>query len=147
MNAVAWRVFDRVHRNSGGESGFGKEGCPKKAARAPAAPGAIRPFRETLSKSVLVNFIAEQNELPRKTAVAAYATLEGLVLGSLHPRGAGKFKMPRMFKVTLRRVPARRAGTLVRIPSTGGMVPGVAEPASVRVKIRPLSKPKNTAAG
>ncbi|WP_445730546.1 HU family DNA-binding protein [Methylocystis sp. IM2] len=124
-----------------------KKAAPKKAARGAAEPGAIRPFKETLTKSALINLIAEQNELPRKTAVAVYATLEGLILGSLHPRGVGEFTMPGMFKVTLRKVPARRAGTLVRNPATGEMVPGAAKPASVRVKVRPLSKLKNAATG
>ncbi len=124
-----------------------KKAAPKKAARGAAEPGAIRPFKEMLTKSALINLIAEQNELPRKTAVAVYATLEGLILGSLHPRGVGEFTMPGMFKVTLRKVPARRAGTLVRNPATGEMVPGAAKPASVRVKVRPLSKLKNAATG
>ncbi len=124
-----------------------KKAAPKKAARGAAEPGAIRPFKETLTKSALINLIAEQNELPRKTAVAVYATLEGVILGSLHPRGVGEFTMPGMFKVTLRKVPARRAGTLVRNPATGEMVPGAAKPASVRVKVRPLSKLKNAATG
>ena len=47
---------------------------------------------------------------------------------------------------SLRKVPARRAGTLVRNPVTGEMVKAAAKPASVRVKIRALSKLK-TAAG
>ena len=46
----------------------------------------------------------------------------------------------------LRKVPARRAGTPVRNPATGEMVKAAAKPASVRVKIRALSKLK-TAAG
>ena len=48
-------------------------------------------------------------------------------------------------KVTLRKVPARKAGTLVRNPATGEMTPAAAKPASVRVKIRALSKLKTAA--
>jgi hypothetical protein len=48
-------------------------------------------------------------------------------------------------KVSLRKVPARKAGTLVRNPSTGEMIPGAAKPASVRVKVRALAKLKAAA--
>jgi len=121
-----------------------KKAAPKKTAGKREAP-AVRPFKETLTKSALINLIAEQNELPRKTAAAVFATIENVMLGSVHPRGIGEFTMPGLFKVTLRKVPARKAGTLVRNPATGEMVKGAAKPASVRVKIRALSKLKTAA--
>ena len=99
----------------------------------------------TLTKSALINLLAEENEIPRKTAVGVYTTLENLFLGSVHPRGVGEFVLPGLLKVNLRKVPARRAGTLVRNPSTGEMVKAAAKPASVRVKIRALSKLKTAA--
>ncbi|MGD9545602.1 MAG: HU family DNA-binding protein [Methylocystis sp.] len=110
-----------------------------------AEPAAVRPVKETYTKSALINLIAEENDLPRKTAVGVYATLEKVFLGSVHPRGVGEFTLPGLLKVSLRKVPARRAGTLVRNPATGEMVPAAAKPASVRVKIRPLSKLKSAA--
>jgi nucleoid DNA-binding protein len=123
-----------------------RKATPKKTVvRREAA--AIRPFKETLTKSALINLIAEQNELPRKTAAAVFATIENLALGSVHPRGVGEFTMPGLFKVSLRKVPARKAGTLVRNPATGEMVKGAAKPASVRVKVRALSKLKAAAIG
>ncbi|MDD3289159.1 MAG: HU family DNA-binding protein [Alphaproteobacteria bacterium] len=106
----------------------------------------IRPVKETLTKSALVGLIAEQNELSRKQAAGVIATLEGVMLGSVHPKGAGEFTMPGLFKVTLRKVPARKAGALVRNPATGEMMKAKAKPASVRVKIRALSKLKTAAA-
>lgn len=115
----------------------------KKAPKAGAA--AVKPVKATLTKSALINLIAEENEIPRKTAVGVYATLENLFLGSVHPRGVGQFVLPGLLKVTLRKVPARKAGTLVRNPSTGEMVKAAAKPASVRVKIRALSKLKTAA--
>ncbi|MGC2785417.1 MAG: HU family DNA-binding protein [Roseiarcus sp.] len=71
--------------------------------------------------------------------------LENLFLGSVDPRGVGEFVLPGLLKVNLRKVPARRAGTLVRNPSTGEMVKAAAKPASVRVKIRARSKLKTAA--
>jgi len=121
-----------------------KSVASKKKAAAAATP-ALKPVKETLTKSALINLIAEQNELPRKTAAAVYATLENVLLGSVHPRGVGTFVLPGILKVTLAKVPARRAGTLVRNPATGEMVKAAAKPASVRVKIRALSKLKTAA--
>ena len=80
-----------------------------------------------------------------RPAVGVYTTLENLFLGSVHPRGVGEFALRGLLKVNLRKVPARRAGALVRNPSTGEMVKAAAKPASVRVKIRALSKLKTAA--
>lgn len=120
-----------------------KPAARKTAAKAEAAP--VRPVKETLTKAALINLLAEQNDIPRKTAAAVYATLENVFLGSVHPRGVGEFTLPGLLKVSLRKVPARRAGTLVRNPATGEMVKAAAKPASVRVKIRALSKLKTAA--
>ena len=116
----------------------------KKASN--TAPTPVKPVKQTLTKSALINLIAEENEIPRKTAAGVYATLENLLLGSVHPRGVGEFVLPGLLKVNLRKVPARKAGALVRNPATGEMVKAAAKPASVRVKIRALSKLR-TAAG
>jgi nucleoid DNA-binding protein len=117
------------------------------AAKKPVktAPQAVRPVKDSLSKSGLVNLISDQNGVSRDTAKGILTTIENALLGSVHPRGAGEFTLPGLLKVTLRKVPARKAGTLVRNPSTGEMIPGAAKPASVRVKIRALSKLKTAA--
>ncbi len=118
---------------------------PTKAAAAKKADAVVRPVKETLTKSALVGLIAEQNEISRKQAAGVLSTLEGVFLGSVHPKGVGEFTLPGLLKVTLRKVPARKAGTLVRNPATGEMVPAPAKAASVRVKIRALSKLKTAA--
>ncbi len=110
-----------------------------------AASQAVRPVKDALSKSALINLISEQNGITRDTAKGIFSTIENALLGSVHPRGAGEFTLPGLLKVTLRKVPARKAGTMVRNPSTGEMIPGAAKPASVRVKIRALSKLKMAA--
>jgi hypothetical protein len=114
----------------------------KKASKATPAP--VKSVKHALTKSALVNLIAEE-EIPRKTAAGVYASLENLLLGSVHPRGAGEFVLPGLLKVSLRKVPARKAGTLIRNPATVQMVEAAAKPASVRVKIRALSKLKTAA--
>src|SRR5271154_5556826 len=109
------------------------------------ADTSIRVIKETLTKSALINLIAEQNDIPRKTAVGVFNTLESVMLGSIHPRGVGEFTLPGILKITLRKAPARNAGSLPRNPATGEMMKGAANPPSVRVKIRALSKLKGAA--
>jgi nucleoid DNA-binding protein len=117
-----------------------KAPAKKAAAKAPAAKA--QPIKEALTKSALVNMIVEQNGLTRAVAQGVLATIEGAMTGSIHPKGVGEFTLPGLLKISLRKVPARKAGTMIRNPSTGEMVPGAAKPASVRVKIRALSKLK-----
>ena len=122
-----------------------------KAKRKPVAskkskPAAVvRPVKQRLTKSAMLSLIAEQTGITRKQVAEVIGALEGAMLGSVHPNGAGEFLIPGMFKVTLRKVPARKAGTLIRNPATGEMMKAAAKPASVRVKIRPLAKLKAAA--
>ena len=118
-----------------------KKSTSKKSSKSVA----VSPVKQTLTKSGLVTFLAEQNELTRKQAAGVLATLESTILGSVHPKGAGMFVLPGLIKVTLRKVPARKAGTLIRNPATGEMMKGAAKPATVRVKIRALKKLKTAA--
>ena len=102
-----------------------RQAAVKKASKAMPAP--VKPVKQALTKSALVSLIAEENEIPRKRAAGVYATLENLFLGSVHPRGVGEFVLPGLLKVSLRKVPARKAGTLIRNPSTGEMVAAAAK--------------------
>jgi nucleoid DNA-binding protein len=116
------------------------------AKKKPGKPVTTAPaIKQTFSKSALINLIAERNEIPRKTAVGIFNSLESVMLGSVHPRGVGEFTLPGLLKISLSKVPARKAGTLIRNPATGEMIKGAAKPASVRVKIRALSKLKGAA--
>jgi nucleoid DNA-binding protein len=115
----------------------------KKSAGKPSA--VIRPVKGRLTKSALLSLIAERTELSRKQVGEVLGELEGVMLGSVHPNGAGEFMFPGLFKVVLRKVPARKAGTLIRNPATGEMMKASAKPATVRVKIRALAKLKAAA--
>ena len=117
-----------------------KASVKRPVAKQPAAKA--KPVKEALTKTALVNLIAEENGVTRDVAKGVLATIETAMAGSVHPRGVGEFTLPGLLKISLRKVPARKAGTLIRNPSNGEMVPGAAKPASVRVKIRALSKLK-----
>lgn len=123
-----------------------KPAAKKPAAKkAPAKPAVIRPVKDRLTKSALLSLIAERTDLSRKQVAEVLAELESAMLGSVHPNGAGEFMFPGLLKVTLRKIPARKAGTLIRNPATGEMMKAAAKPASVRVKIRALAKLKSAA--
>jgi hypothetical protein len=107
---------------------------------------AVRPVKEALSTSALISLVAEENGLTRGAVSGVFVSLEKVLMGSVHPRGAGEFTWPGLLKVTLRKVPARKAGTMIRNPATGEMMAASAKPASVRVKVRALSKLKAAAA-
>jgi nucleoid DNA-binding protein len=115
----------------------------KKTSKSKATTG---PIREKLTKSALIKLIATANDIPNKTAAGVLEALESVVLGSVHPKGVGEFTLPGLLKIVLRKVPARKAGTLIRNPATGEMMKAAAKPASVRVKVRALSKLKTAAA-
>lgn len=120
----------------------------KKKAKAKAAPKAaapVRPVKTKLTKSAIQSTIAEKTGLSRKQVAEVLGEFEGIVLGSVHPNGIGEFIFPGLLKVSLRKVPARKAGTLIRNPATGELIKAAAKPASVRVKIRALAKLKAAA--
>lgn len=118
---------------------------PAKKTAKKAAPAAVRPVKQRLTKSAMLSLIAERTELSRAQVSSVLSELEGVMLGSVHPNGAGEFMFPGLFKVVLRNVPARPAGTLIRNPATGEMMKAPAKPASVRVKVRALAKLKAAA--
>ena len=120
-----------------------KKTVAKKAA--PKAAVVIKPVKERLTKSAILGNIAEKTGLARTQVNEVLGALEGLMLGSVHPNGHGEFMFPGLFKVALRKVPARKAGTLIRNPATGEMMKAAAKPASVRVKIRALARLKDAA--
>jgi nucleoid DNA-binding protein len=120
-----------------------KKPAAKKAA--PKAAAVIKPVKERLTKSAILSNIAEKTGLSRAQVNEVLGSLEGLMLGSVHPNGNGEFMFPGLFKVALRKVPARKAGTLIRNPATGEMMKAAAKPATVRVKIRALAKLKAAA--
>lgn len=121
-----------------------KKTTAKKKAGKPAA-AAFSPVKQALTKSALIARLAEENDLTRAQAAGVFASLENVLLGSIHPKGVGSFMLPGLMKVTLQKVPARKAGVMVRNPGTGEMVPAKARPATVRVKVRALQKLKSAA--
>jgi nucleoid DNA-binding protein len=116
----------------------------RKSAAPNGKPAAIKPLKETLSKSALVAHLSSQSGVEPKGVKAVLAALEGAIAGSLHKNGARVFTLPGVLKATAVAVPAKpkRKG---KDPFTGEERMFAAKPASVKVKIRALKKLKRAA--
>lgn len=117
-----------------------------KAPRAAAKPaaGTMKPIKESLNKTGLVNHLAQASGLEPKAVKAVMAALEGTVLASVNKKGAGAFVLPGLLKVTAVSVPARKARKGIN-PFTKEETVFKAKPATVKLKVRPLKKLKDAA--
>jgi nucleoid DNA-binding protein len=125
-----------------------KKAAPKKAskpAKAAAKPAAPKAIKEALSKSGLVAHIAESTGVAAKDVRAVMGALEGAIHGSLNKKGAGSFTLPGVAKFTAVNVPAKPKRKGIN-PFTKEEQWFAAKPASVKVKVRPLKKLKDSAA-
>lgn len=125
--------------------------------KSPAAtPVVVKPIKEALTKTALLSKLADVTGIEVKSVKKVMTAFEEIMLASLSKKGLGQFTVPGLMKVTTvkvaaKRMPAIKAGTPVRNPSTGNMEPSkgraaFTKPASVRVKVRPLKKMKDAAA-
>ena len=113
-----------------------------KAAK-PAA-GSMKPIRQALNKTGLVNHLAESSGVEPKAVKAVMAALEGTVLASVNKKGAGAFVLPGLLKVTAVAVPAKKARKGIN-PFTKEETVFKAKPATTKLKVRPLKKLKDAA--
>ena len=117
-----------------------------KAPRAAAKPaaGTMKPIKESLNKTGLVNHLAQASGVEPKAVKAVMSALEGTVLASVNKKGAGAFVLPGLLKVTAVSVPAKKARKGIN-PFTKEETVFKAKPATVKLKVRPLKKLKDAA--
>lgn len=117
-----------------------------KAPRAAAKPaaGAMKPIKESLNKTGLVNHLAQAAGVEPKAVKAVLSALEETVLASVNKKGAGAFVLPGLLKVTAVSVPAKKARKGIN-PFTKEATVFKAKPATVKLKVRPLKKLKDAA--
>lgn len=113
----------------------------KKAVKADAT---IKPIKEALSKTALVQHIAKQANVEPRSVKVVLAALEATILGSVNKKGVGTFALPGLLKVIAVKVPAK--------PKRKGIDPFTkqervfaAKPATVKIKARALKKLKDAA--
>ncbi len=109
-----------------------------------AAP-AVEAIKTKFTKAQLAQYISEGTEVALKDVKAVLADLEVVMMGSIAPRGLGEFTLPGMLKVVTKKIPAQKGGQKKTNPFTGEPMITKAKPATVRVKVRPLTKLKQAA--
>jgi nucleoid DNA-binding protein len=114
----------------------------KKAPAKKAAPA----IKTKMTKSQIVASLSDSTELSKKEVNAVLDGLAELMERSIKPRSAGEFTLPGIMKVTTVKKPARKARKGIN-PFTGEETMFKAKPASIAVKVRPLKKLKEFAAG
>lgn len=122
-----------------------KKAPAKKAAVKAAAPKRkTTALKEKMTKSQILNEIAENTELSRKQVASVFEELEVLVQRSIKKRSLGEFTIPGLMKIMTVKKPAKKARKGIN-PFTGEEQMFKAKPASTAVKVRPLKKLKEFA--
>ena len=115
-----------------------------KKAPATAAPRKITAVKEAMTKTQILNTIAENTELSRKQVQSVFDELNVLVESHIKPRAVGHFTIPSLMKVMVTRKPATKARKGIN-PFTGEETVFKAKAARNVVKVRPLKKLKDMA--
>lgn len=111
---------------------------PAKAASRTAKPKKISPAAKPRTKSEVYRTIAEQTGLARKEVQSVFDTFGTMLAADLGRRGPGVMQVPGLMKVTVKRMPAKKARKGIN-PFTGEETIFKAKPARNVVKVRPLS--------
>jgi nucleoid DNA-binding protein len=117
------------------KSGNGKATASKIVAKK------LPSFKEPLSKSKLVEMLADHSELSKKQVKTVIENLTMVIEGHVKSRGPGVFVMPQLFKIVVVKKPARPARKGVN-PFTGEEMTFKAKPAYRTVKVKALKKLK-----
>lgn len=122
-----------------------KAPAKKPAAARPVAakPAEMKPIKAALNKTTLIAHLAENSGVEPKAVKAVLTALEATTLASMNKKGIGEFTLPGLLKVVAQKVPAK-AKRFGKNPFTGQEQWFPAKPASVKVKVRPLKKLKDS---
>lgn len=113
----------------------------KAKPAAKAAPKKLGKISKPFTKSELLTNLAERTGLTKKDASSFLEEFENIMGAHLKSSGPGKFVLPGLLNVKVKKVPARPARKGVN-PFTGEPTTFKAKPASKKVVIRPLSRAK-----
>lgn len=120
-----------------------KAPAKKAAAKAPVARKATA-VKDPMTKTQILNEIAENTELSRKQVQSVFDELNLLVERHVKKRSAGKFTVPGLMKITVVDKPAVKARKGIN-PFTGEETMFKAKPKSRKVKVTPLKALKDMA--
>ena len=113
---------------------------PKKLAEV----NKMKPVKTKLSKSQVLEALAEDSGMSKSEVKKVWGSLERLIEASICDQGYGQFTLPGLMKVTTVRRPAIKARRGIN-PFTKEETWFKAKPASTGVRIRALKKMKGFA--
>ncbi|MBL4885379.1 MAG: HU family DNA-binding protein [Planctomycetaceae bacterium] len=96
-----------------------------------------------MSKTEILNALAESTGLSKKDVGGVLEGLSALIEESLSKKGSGVFNMPGLLKIQVQRKPATKATTRANPFKPGEMMNVAAKPARNVVKVRPLKALKD----
>ena len=106
----------------------------------------IKARQAAVTKTQLLNEIAENTDLSKKQVAAVLDELATVIEGHIKKRAVGQFTLPGLLKIKTVKKPAQKARKNVPNPFKPGETMDIAaKPASVRVKVLPLKKLKEMA--
>ena len=114
-----------------------KKKVAKKAKAVAAAPKNVKAIKDAMTKTAIMNAIAEQTELSRKQVAAVFSSLTDIINGHVKKGGAGFCTIPGLMKIKTIRKPATKARKGIS-PFTGEETIFKAKPARTVVKVLPL---------
>jgi len=120
-----------------------RKAAPKKAAgKKQPAKRKITALKKPMTKSEIINEIVENTELSKKQVLSVIDELTILIERHIKKRSTGKFSLPGLMKIQVKKKPATKARKGVS-PFTGEEMVFKAKPARNVVKIQPLKKIKD----
>lgn len=117
-----------------------KARAKSKAKQAPAKPKTTA-VKTKMTKTAILNELAEKTELSRKQVASVLDELEILIERHIKKRGAGEFTLPGLLKIRSVKRPATKK-RLGRNPATGEEIMIGPKPASIRVRVTALKRLK-----
>lgn len=112
-----------------------KKAAPQKKVAAVKGP---------MTKSGIIAKVSESTGLNKKQVSSVFDELGAIIEGHIGKRGPGKFTLPGLLKIEVRKKPARKARKGIN-PFTKVETVFKARPAQRVIKIRPLKKLKTMA--
>ena len=101
----------------------------------------IKARQAAVTKTQLLNEIAENTDLTKKQVASVLEELASVIEGHIKKRAVGQFTLPGLLKIKTVKKPAQKARKNVPNPFKPGETMDIAaKPASVRVKVLPLKK-------
>jgi nucleoid DNA-binding protein len=115
--------------------------APKKAAKKTTPAKKVTAVKEPMTKAIMISEMAETTGLNKKQVNSVIDELAAIIERHIKARGPGKFILPGLIKVQVKRKPATKARKGIN-PFTGEMTTFKAKPARRVVKVTPLKKLK-----